>query len=104
MLRRIYEGRSIMSPDRGHFHHRLVDYGFSHKATVLILYAVTLICCTIAISIAVNNLISALIIVALGFVLFVMIISYSHRIQNKDVEDEKLKELINNADNKREDL
>ncbi len=103
MLRRIYEGRPIMSPDRGHFHHRLVDHGFSHKATVIILYGITLLCCTVAISIAVHNLMSAIIVVSLGFVLFIMILSYSNRMQNKETDDAELKKLIDEADNKRED-
>lgn len=103
MLRRIYEGRPIMSPDRGHFHHRLVDYGFSHKATVIILYGITLLCCTLAIAIAVHNIMSAVILVSLGFVLFIMVLSYSNRMHNKEAEDEKLKKLIDEVDNKRED-
>ena len=38
MLRRIMTGRSPMSADRGHLHHRLIDMGFSQKQTVFILY------------------------------------------------------------------
>ncbi len=84
MLRRIYQGRPIMSPDRGHLHHRLVDYGFSHRITVVILYLLTLLCCTVALSIAIENLFSAIIFVCFGFVLFIMVISYANRVSKKD--------------------
>lgn len=39
ILRRLfYERRSPFTGDRKHLHHRLLDVGFSHRATVLILY------------------------------------------------------------------
>ncbi len=41
MLRRILSGRSPMSADRGHLHHRLIDMGFSQKQTVAILYSIS---------------------------------------------------------------
>ena len=34
---------SVLHPDRGHIHHRLIELGFSHRAVVLLLYVVT--CC-----------------------------------------------------------
>lgn len=41
ILRRLFTGKGIMTPDRGHIHHRLVDMGFSQKQTVFILYAIS---------------------------------------------------------------
>lgn len=41
MIRRVYHGKSPMSADRGHLHHRLIDMGFSQKQTVFILYAIS---------------------------------------------------------------
>ncbi len=41
IIRRILSGRSPMSPDRGHFHHKLVDMGFNVKQSVAILYAIS---------------------------------------------------------------
>ena len=40
IVRRISARRSPFSPDRGHIHHRLLDMGLSHRATVLLIYAV----------------------------------------------------------------
>ena len=39
IIRRVAAGRSPMSPDRGHVHHKLIDMGFLQKQAVAILYA-----------------------------------------------------------------
>jgi UDP-GlcNAc:undecaprenyl-phosphate GlcNAc-1-phosphate transferase len=38
-LRRLLKGKNPMSPDRGHFHHRLLDMGLNQKQAVAVLYA-----------------------------------------------------------------
>jgi UDP-GlcNAc:undecaprenyl-phosphate GlcNAc-1-phosphate transferase len=43
IVRRLSEGRSPFSPDRGHIHHRLLDLGLSQGQTVLIIYAVCIL-------------------------------------------------------------
>jgi len=40
IVRRLSEGRSPFSPDRGHIHHLLLDLGLSHRSTVLLIYVV----------------------------------------------------------------
>jgi len=40
IVRRVAQGRSPFSPDRGHLHHRLLDIGLSHRQTVLLIYAI----------------------------------------------------------------
>lgn len=40
---RLSERRSPFSADRAHIHHRLLDAGFNHKKTVLIIYLVTIV-------------------------------------------------------------
>jgi UDP-GlcNAc:undecaprenyl-phosphate GlcNAc-1-phosphate transferase len=42
LLRRVLQGQPPFAPDRGHFHHRLLDVGLSHPQAVLLIYAVTL--------------------------------------------------------------
>jgi UDP-GlcNAc:undecaprenyl-phosphate GlcNAc-1-phosphate transferase len=44
IVRRLFSGRSPFTPDRGHIHHRLLDVGLSHRATVLLIY---LVCATL---------------------------------------------------------
>ena len=38
IIYRLYRGRSPLSADRGHLHHRLLDFGFSQQQVVLIFY------------------------------------------------------------------
>lgn len=40
-IRRILQGRSPFSADRGHLHHRLIDIGFTQKQTVCIMYMIS---------------------------------------------------------------
>jgi len=42
MARRAARGAPLFSADRGHIHHRLLDLGLSHRATVLVLYAASI--------------------------------------------------------------
>jgi UDP-GlcNAc:undecaprenyl-phosphate GlcNAc-1-phosphate transferase len=41
MIRRILNRKSPFAADRGHLHHKLIDMGFSQRASVLILYAIS---------------------------------------------------------------
>jgi UDP-GlcNAc:undecaprenyl-phosphate GlcNAc-1-phosphate transferase len=43
MLRRFLERRSMFSPDRSHFHHRLLALGFRQRHAVIVAYAMTLL-------------------------------------------------------------
>ncbi len=43
MIRRFCERRSMFSPDRGHFHHHLLDRGLHHRHAVLVIYLATLL-------------------------------------------------------------
>lgn len=40
-FRRIARGQSPFKPDRGHFHHRLMDMGLTQKQAVAVLYAIS---------------------------------------------------------------
>jgi UDP-GlcNAc:undecaprenyl-phosphate GlcNAc-1-phosphate transferase len=43
IIRRVSQGRSPFSADRGHLHHRLLDLGLSHRQAVLPIYALGII-------------------------------------------------------------
>ncbi|MDO4754654.1 MAG: MraY family glycosyltransferase, partial [Bacillota bacterium] len=43
IVRRLFNGKPIGQPDRGHLHHRLVDFGISQKKTVLALYFINVV-------------------------------------------------------------
>ncbi len=42
ILRRYLSRRGIMSPDRSHLHHKLLDMGLRHRHAVIIMYALTI--------------------------------------------------------------
>ena len=42
IIRRVVTGQAPFAPDRGHFHHKLLDVGLSHRQAVLLIYAITL--------------------------------------------------------------
>ena len=42
ITRRLLSGHSPFTPDRGHFHHRLLDLGLSHKGAVVLIYGITI--------------------------------------------------------------
>ena len=72
ILRRLKSGRPIMSPDRGHLHHRLVDAGFSQKQAVTIIYLLSLVLCITAVALIATGAVSwwAFVIVLFAFTLF----------------------------------
>jgi len=43
MLRRFIERRGLTSPDRSHFHHRLLQRGFTQRQVVFTAYAITIV-------------------------------------------------------------
>lgn len=43
IIRRRINGKPIMSADRGHIHHRLLDKGFTQRQTTLIMYGISVI-------------------------------------------------------------
>ena len=72
ILRRLKNHQPIMSPDRGHLHHRLIDAGCSQKQAVSIIYAFCLLLCIVAISLIATGAISLWVFVAVlfGFIIF----------------------------------
>lgn len=43
IVRRMLRGRPLFQGDQGHLHHRLLNKGYSHRATTLIFYAVSIL-------------------------------------------------------------
>jgi len=42
IVRRLRNGQKWSDPDKSHLHHRLLDIGFSHRQTVLIIYGIAI--------------------------------------------------------------
>ncbi len=90
ILRRVAKKKSIMSPDRGHLHHRLIDMGFSQRQTVTILYTLTSLLCLTAVVMALKDALRGLILVFA--VLFVLIISIAVMEPKESQEEEEKNE------------
>ncbi len=43
IVRRLIERQSPFTPDRGHFHHRLLDLGLTHRGAVLVIYGLCIL-------------------------------------------------------------
>ncbi len=110
ILRRLLTGKGIMTPDRGHIHHKLVDMGFTQKQSVFILYAMSCVLGITAVVLAHDNALRAMLFL-IGVLIFVMaaaILSLKKSDRNSSGNDEdnikvilgKPKEPENNSDNK----
>jgi UDP-GlcNAc:undecaprenyl-phosphate/decaprenyl-phosphate GlcNAc-1-phosphate transferase len=74
IVRRVAQGRSPFSPDRGHLHHRLLDIGLSHRQTVLLIYAICIGLGALALLLSGATQLYAFagVFVASGFILFIL--------------------------------
>lgn len=90
--RRILQGRSPFSADRGHLHHRLIDAGFNQKQSVMILYAICSILGILGILLAENKILIFLIMLGVSIILGVYNVFLIRR-HIKAKEAEKAKEL-----------
>jgi UDP-GlcNAc:undecaprenyl-phosphate GlcNAc-1-phosphate transferase len=61
ILRRLISGKPVMSADRGHLHHRLIDMGLSQKQSVLVMYIASAALGLCAIVLANKGVLSAII-------------------------------------------
>ena len=80
-----------MHPDRGHFHHRLIDMGLSQKQAVAVLYSISAILGLAAVVITTSGELRALILI-LGFCLcaflWVFIYKELHKSENASAQHE----------------
>jgi UDP-GlcNAc:undecaprenyl-phosphate/decaprenyl-phosphate GlcNAc-1-phosphate transferase len=74
IIRRLSERRSPFSPDRGHFHHRLLDLGLSHRQAVLLIYALGIVLAVLSMALSGQGQLSAfvIIVVAGGIALYLV--------------------------------
>lgn len=100
--RRLRDGRSIMSPDKAHLHHKLLNMGYARKnALYLIVFIQSILCFTVIVSFFLGTTKGAtLLLEAFVFmVLFFSFIHYTNRsimLKQKREQEEKEKENSNN--------
>lgn len=63
IVRRLLRGQSPMHPDRGHFHHRLIDMGLTQKQAVSVLYSISAILGLLAVVITTRSEIKFLLLI-----------------------------------------
>ncbi len=74
IIRRLSHGRSPFTPDRGHFHHKLLDLGLTHRGAVLVIYAVCIVLAVLSLVLQTTDTIRAFvaIVVVGGLVLYLL--------------------------------
>lgn len=94
IIRRLLKGQNPMSPDRGHFHHRLIDMGLSQKQAVAVLYSISAVLGLSAVLIATSGAMKALILVfafcvaiIIGIVLLKSLDDRAERLQEERKQD-----------------
>ncbi len=84
IIRRVLTGRSPMSPDRGHLHHRLLDMGFSQKQTVAILYTLTAVLCLTAVVISTRGYRRGIFLIAAVMLIILASLKLMDELKNPD--------------------
>jgi UDP-GlcNAc:undecaprenyl-phosphate/decaprenyl-phosphate GlcNAc-1-phosphate transferase len=79
IIRRVSAGRSPFSADRGHFHHRLLDLGLSHRQAVLLIYGIGVLLALAGLLLSGRGQISVFLIVVLGGGLLLYLLTWRAR-------------------------
>ncbi len=88
IIRRVLSGRSPMSPDRGHVHHRLIDMGFNQKQAVAILYTISGVLGLSAVVLTTSGEIRAIFLLAAIIVGIAIVSKVIFTISNSDLDDD----------------
>lgn len=74
IIRRGLKGLPIFRPDRGHIHHRLMDYGYSSRKAVLVLYAISFLAlvCALLLFVSQGRVLAIVLGIAFALLLFVL--------------------------------
>jgi UDP-GlcNAc:undecaprenyl-phosphate GlcNAc-1-phosphate transferase len=74
IIRRISNRQSPFTPDRGHFHHRLLDLGLTHRGAVLVIYGICIALAIMSLVLSGTGLLYAFmgIVVGGGLVLYLL--------------------------------
>ena len=89
IVRRLLKGQPILAPDRGHLHHRLIDRGFSHRTTVIILYGLSAILAISAIVMLLTDITRALILIISVLLFGVFAFTMTSRVDRSNAAAEK---------------
>lgn len=85
MLRRFLERRSLFSPDRSHFHHRLLDLGLAQRHVVVTIYLVTFLSAGLGLFMMVRQDIGSLIVFGCVLLLIVLLFQVVGTIRLREI-------------------
>ena len=85
-----------MAPDRGHLHHRLIDLGFSHRTTVIIMYGLSAILAVSSIVMIITGFKRALVLIlsVLLFAFFAFTFLDKSNANEEETIQEKVEEKV----------
>jgi UDP-GlcNAc:undecaprenyl-phosphate GlcNAc-1-phosphate transferase len=91
ITRRLASGRAPFSADRGHFHHRLLDLGLSHRGAVLLIYGVCAVLAVLSLVLSGRGQLSAFVVIVIGsgLVLYVMTRASREALEAESYADEE---------------
>ena len=64
IVRRLRQKKKWSDPDKSHLHHRLLDLGFSHRQTVLLIYAIAAVFGVVAVVFSMAKVTGAILLIA----------------------------------------
>jgi len=90
IIRRVSQGRSPFSADRGHLHHRLLDLGLSHRQAVMVIYAIGVILAISGLLLSGRGQISVFLLVVIvgGLLLFLLTRRAGQSLERESYTDE----------------
>jgi UDP-GlcNAc:undecaprenyl-phosphate GlcNAc-1-phosphate transferase len=91
ITRRLLSGKAPFSADRGHFHHRLLDLGLTHRGAVLVIYGLCSVLAVLSLVLSGRGQLSAfvIIVVASGLVLYLMTRASREALEADSYPDDK---------------
>jgi UDP-GlcNAc:undecaprenyl-phosphate GlcNAc-1-phosphate transferase len=93
IIRRLLEGKSPFTPDRGHLHYKLIDMGLSQKQAVAALYSVSAVLGIVAVVSSIAGSSASWVLFFIGvaviFIIFVFITAFSKRNNHNENEQEQ---------------
>jgi len=96
IIRRVSQGRSPFSADRGHLHHRLLDLGLSHRQAVMVIYAIGVILAISGLLLSGRGQISVFLLVVIvgGLLLFLLTRRAGQSLERASYTDEPEPEAL----------
>ena len=77
MIRRYLKGQPIMQADKSHLHHRLLDLGYTHPQTVILIYSIGILFSIASIILYLSTTFGAILIVLLMCITIELIVEFT---------------------------